>query len=450
MEHEFTQEYFGQTVLHPVGLLAVIVLGIALMALPRRYAAIPILIMACFIAPAQRIALFSLNFDLLRLMVAIGTARIICLGEWKSFRWMPLDTIFTAWSVISTIAYIVLWSDIAAVKLKAGHLYDQFGMYFLFRCLVRDYADVWMIAKAFVAISIPVMAAFVIEQATARNLFAFLGGVPAITVVREGRLRCQGAFAHPILAGCFWAAQLPLIAALWWKGEKRAAIVGCSCSLVIIAMCASSTPLAGVLCALIGAGLFTLRHHMRPILWSVLLVLVGLHMVMDAPVWHLIARIDLAGGSTGWHRANLISEAVNHFDDWWLMGTRSLSGWNVYKGDITNHFILQGVRGGLLSMLLFIATIVAAFRIVGRLWHASVHDKPRLMLNWALGISVAIHVTNFIGVSYFGQITVVWYMLLAIIGSLSALLATAPLPRVQRVAPKPSRRRRMPALARFR
>jgi hypothetical protein len=24
--------------------------------------------------------------------------------------------------------------------------------------------------------------------------------------------------------------------------------------------------------------------------------------VMQAPVWHLISRIDLIGGSTGWHR----------------------------------------------------------------------------------------------------------------------------------------------------
>ena len=38
-----------------------------------------------------------------------------------------------------------------------------------------------------------------------------------------------------------------------------------------------------------------------------LATLVGLHLVMKAPVWHLISRIDLAGGSTGCTRTPLRS-----------------------------------------------------------------------------------------------------------------------------------------------
>lgn len=46
-------EYVGQMVLNPVGMSAVIVLGMALLVLHRRYATLPILIMAYIIEHAQ-------------------------------------------------------------------------------------------------------------------------------------------------------------------------------------------------------------------------------------------------------------------------------------------------------------------------------------------------------------------------------------------------------------
>jgi hypothetical protein len=48
---------------------------------------------------------------------------------------------------------------------------------------------------------------------------------------------------------------------------------------------------------------------------------------MKAPVWFLIARIDLAGGSSGYHRAMLIDTFLRHFGDWWLLGTKDAFSW---------------------------------------------------------------------------------------------------------------------------
>lgn len=44
---------------------------------------------------------------------------------------------------------------------------------------------------------------FPIASRTCQNMFASFGGVPPLTDVRDGRLRCRGAFAPAILAGCF-------------------------------------------------------------------------------------------------------------------------------------------------------------------------------------------------------------------------------------------------------
>ncbi|HEX2973906.1 MAG TPA: hypothetical protein VHP11_16355 [Tepidisphaeraceae bacterium] len=378
------------------------------------------IIMACFIAPAQRVAVFSLNFTLLRILVLFGTVRILSRHEWMGFRWNSLDTVLVAWTICGTIAYTFLFGSAEALKFKLGTSYDAVGMYFLFRCLVREWADIERATLGFVFVSVPVLAAFLIERATRHNLFAFLGGVPAITLEREGRLRCQGAFAHPILAGCFWASVMPLIAALWWRGgqSRWLATVGLAASGLIVVLCASSTPVAAAGGGLVGLCMFPLRRQMRPILWGSVALLATLHLVMKAPVWHLIARIDLAGGSTGWHRANLITQAINHFDEWWLLGVRSIASWGVWKGDVTNQYLLEGVRGGAATAILFITMIWLAFRRVGALCRSVGEDRYHLIVAWTLGVALFVHAVSFIAVNYFGQIWMVFFLQLAMPASL--------------------------------
>ncbi|MHC4082292.1 MAG: hypothetical protein ACYSU2_13335, partial [Planctomycetota bacterium] len=55
--------WFNQTTLHPLGVVAIVLLGVATILVPRRYALVPALILACFVAPAQRIVLASLDFN---------------------------------------------------------------------------------------------------------------------------------------------------------------------------------------------------------------------------------------------------------------------------------------------------------------------------------------------------------------------------------------------------
>ena len=62
---------------------------------------------------------------------------------------------------------------------------------------------------------------------------------------------------------------------------------------------------------------------MRTVRWCMVLGILVLHIIMKAPVWFFaFAHIDVTGSSTGYFRATLIDQAVNHFSDWWLMGTK--------------------------------------------------------------------------------------------------------------------------------
>src|SRR5687768_8466206 len=308
------REYYGQTTIHPLGLVAVLVLGTAMLLLPRRYAIIPMIVMACFIAPAQRIVVFGADFNLLRIMVLFGFARLLVRNEFQGVVLRLTDRLVILWAVTNTVAYTMLYASPEAFVNRLGFSFDAIGMYFLFRCLVRGWEDVDRVVLGFILISVPVAIFFLIERSTGRNLFAMFGGVPARTMVREGRLRCTGAFAHPILAGCFWAAVLPLIGAWWWRGPSSRILAGvgvASCAVIIIA-CASSTPVMAVVFGVIGWLMYLARQYMRPMRWALLGVLVLLHLVMNAPVWHLIARVNVVGGSTGWHRYILIDKAIKN------------------------------------------------------------------------------------------------------------------------------------------
>jgi hypothetical protein len=171
-----------------------------------------------------------------------------------------------------------------------------------------------------------------------------------------------------------------------------------------------------------GLWLWPMREHMRVVRWAVGLTILGLHLVMKAPVWFLLARMAIFDGSTGYHRAILIDRAVTHFRDWWLVGTYSTAGWGYYMFDVTNQYVLIGVQGGLITLVLFVAIIVRGFSAVGRAVHAwgEEHSTDQRFA-WALGASLLVHAVNYISVPYFDQNIVCWYLLLAMIATAGQL-----------------------------
>ena len=149
-----------------------IFLGLAMLLLPRRLAIVPMLLMACFIASAQRLVIFTLDFNVLRVMVIIGWLRLLIRHEMVGLKWRSLDLAIIAWAISGTLANVLLYMNSQAVIYRLGFMYDALGMYFLFRYLIRDWHDVEAIAISLVCISIPVAAAFVLEMRTGKNVFS--------------------------------------------------------------------------------------------------------------------------------------------------------------------------------------------------------------------------------------------------------------------------------------
>ena len=413
------------TFISPIGIGFTLAMCALLLGLPRRYALVPIIVLTCFMTMGERVMIVGLNFPMVRILMLTGWARVIVRGEMRIGKLNAVDKALIVFTISSLITYTLLWGTSEAFVNRCGMAYNVLGSYFLFRFLVRDVDDLVRVIKIAAVFIIPLAGSMVIEKMTGRNSFAMFGGVPAITAIRDGVLRCQGPFAHPILAGTFGATLFPLFAGLWRQGSsaRSLSVAAILSSGVITFTSASSGPLVALLAGLIALLLWPLRRHMRVIRWGLLLALVGLEIVMKAHIWFLIARSGIVSGSTSHYRAYLIDRAIENFGGWWLIGTKSTGAWadaDLGLGDRTNQYIVYGADGGLITLVLFVLVIACCFRTLGLTLHALREESPQLQFSvWALGAALFSHAVNFLSVSYFDQNFVNWYLLLAMISTAS-------------------------------
>jgi hypothetical protein len=413
-----------QSFVNPLGLGFTILMGVLLIALPRKYALVPVIMLTCFMSMGQSIVVMGLHFNMIRILTLFGWARLLVRGEIRSLKLNSIDKTLLWWTLSSVVLNTLLWHTADALTNRLGQAYNALGMYFLFRFLVRDFDDVKRVFKIAAVLIIPLAAAMVQERLTGRNPFAAFGVRNAIVQIRDGALRCSGPFEVPMLAGTFAATLLPFFVALWQQGraDRLLAAFAILSSGTIIFTTASSGPYLTALVAVAGLLLWPWRKYMRTLRWAVVLLLVSLQLIMKTPVWFVLAKIDVVSGSTGWHRAYLIDRAVATFSQWWLFGTKTTAifGEQIH-GDITNEYVWQGINGGILTMILFILIIVNCFRGIGRIEaRADVSISIRRCV-WAMGAALFAHAITYFSISYFDQNFVNWYLLLALISTTTGM-----------------------------
>lgn len=421
------QEVGGATEVHPIGLAALLlVIAIGFLA-PRRYAGLPIILLLCFIPAAQRVVIASVDFTFIRLVLAASWARLLVRGEVRSLVWNHLDRLMIAWAVACIVFGTLNGMTLGLFINRTGVAIDGLMTFFLFRQLIRNTDDLTRLAMIFVVCSFGVAICFIIENRTHQNMFHIFGGVPQFTDIRNGRLRCQGAFAHSILAGCFWACLIPLYFVRGWLGRGWVLPgLGIASALLIVALSSSSTPLMAVMFGIAAGAAFLVRGALRWWRWLILAWLAVLHfLIMNMPVWHLLARVDIVSGSTGWHRYHLVDKFIVNFHEWWLVGTLHTGHWGPGLHDVTNQYVAEGVTGGLTRLLLFSACIVFAYIGLSRSLRMPGRPRAYRLIAWALGTALFMHCMNFVAVSYFEQIVVEWHMTLAAIGSLTLVPGAA-------------------------
>jgi hypothetical protein len=433
----------NKTTLHPIGVAGAGLIAILVFCGSRRVAVAGFFSLLFFVSTSQRVVIGGLDFDFVRILVIVGAARVLMRGELSVFRFRLQDGLILAFALVTMIATVVRTDGAGTIQVL-GASCDVLGLYYLSRVLVRSQDDLVWVLRIVVFPMVLVAIFFLIERTTARNGFSIFGGVPEVTQIRDGKLRCQGAFAHPIVAGVFFACLIPMFFGAYLSRFefRRIFILGIFLSIGIIFTTTSSTPASAVLLGIIGWCAFLIRHNLSIMRWVLLAIALSLHLIMEKGVWHLLARIDLVGGSTGWHRYALIDRGIAHFNEWYLIGTPSSAHWGHGLVDLTNQYLAAGVNGGILAMCLLFLTIATSFVTVGKTLK-STNGKTNSRFVFGLGVSVFIHACVFISLSYFGQVVFLWYFTLAAIESIGQSAAdpvansrvarpSVPLPRSDR------------------
>lgn len=415
----------GDTSVQPA-IIAVVAVAIILMWLVPRKKIFTLFVLTAFLIPlSQRIVLAGVHLMMLRILLICVWARMLP----EVFRDKPANSPITTrmdrsvliWGLCGTLTFTLLYLDTEALINRIGYLLlTMVGTYFLLRVLIRDKDDVLNASKSLAYVAVAIAAIMLFERVSGHGAWFSL-------LEREGKARAQGPFLHSILAGTFGATLLPLFVLQWRKvgGSKLIGLVGVLSSCAIVYTSSSSTSVIAVAAGILALCAWPLRHRMRLIRWGTVFVLLGLHMVMKAPVWALISRIDLTGGSSSYHRYMLVDQFINRFFDWWILGVKSTNSWGWDLWDTSNQYVEMGITGGLITLIAFIAIIASSFRAVGIYRKAAEANEDDQWEIWCIGSALFAHAVGFFGITYFDQTIVSWMVVLAMIAAYGNQLVEA-------------------------
>jgi hypothetical protein len=407
-----------ETAIHPLVLVYLLIAILLVLILPRRKAITPFLIAFFTIPLGQVFVMGGFHFTALRILILAGLARRVFSVRKSSdgknvvgFGGVDWPVLF--WSISAAVCFCLEYRETGALVRQAGNLIDTLGGYLVVRFLIPDREAMLRTFKTLAAVSVILGICMVAEQIVHRNVFGYLGGISVDVVVRNGKLR-SGATLGCLHAGAFAGVLIPVFVWLWKEGKSRmVASAGLLGATAMVFTSNSSTSYMAFGASFVGLAFWPLRNRMRLVRWGLVCMLVGLHMVMKAPVWALIQRIDLTGSSSGSQRYELVDMTIRHFSDWWLLGTKAYVDWGWDSWDLCNQFVAVALTGGLLTLIFYLAIFKVSFSSIGTARRLVAGIREQEWLLWCLGSSLFATVVAHFGINYMAQLIMGFFPLVA-------------------------------------
>ena len=420
--------------MNPIALIVFLICAAVLLIVPRKWAPAALLAGSIYMTLGQGIEIASIRLPVYRMMLLVGLLRVIIRGESLPGGFNLIDKMLIGWGCWNIFASFFHDPERAGIIFSCGTVFNLTMIYFLVRIWCTDLDEVREIVLFVAFLLVPIAIEMLMEKATGKNLFSVLGGVPENVSMREGKLRAQGPFLHAILAGTVGATCVPLFIGLLSR-YRVAAIVGIVAGVVMTFASSSSGPVMSLLFGLGAVMLWRFRAHLRKMRIAAVITYLVLMVTMQQPPYYLISRIDISGGSTGWHRSFLIEQTFNHLSEWWLFGTDLTRHWMPMQGiaddphhtDITNYYIGFGVAAGLPAMLAIIAILLIAFSWIGKILNAwGDVDPERSFMIFCFGAALFAHAATSISVAYFDQSMLFFWLTVAVISSIYSITRLSP------------------------
>jgi hypothetical protein len=402
---------------HPLVSILVVVSFVLIPLLNLKNTIIFITLVSIVIPKTQGIVIFGLDFHVFRLIILAGWIKIAFKKELKLGEMVKTDKAIIYWVIISFLVYVIQQNNFQAVINRLGLAYNAIGVYFLYRILIKRNDDVTILLDTLIVLMAVIAVSMINEQMTGRNIFNIFG-LHEYSNVRMGKVRAQGPFKHSISAGMFGATLIPLCFSMWrhkW-GNAFLGIIGTLSACLLVITSTSMTPLIACISGFVALLFWPLRHRMRIIKFLVISVAVTLQILLASPLWGVIKKLDFIKGANALHRFELLDNLINRIDEWFFLGSKKAGTWGIGTQDAANQYYAEAITGGFIKLALFIIIILFSFSIIGKKIKNTI-DVPSQKRMWALGSALFANVVGFLGISYWDQMLIVWYLLLALITS---------------------------------
>jgi hypothetical protein len=419
-----------------VTLTIALILSVLVIMLRPKYALVAYIIGLLWYPAYLAVSIGTIDILVGRFVVAVLLMR--CFFDDKirrKFKWNRLDTLVTLSMVVYVGAYLITQVNAFSQTMenRAGFVMDTWCAYLATRFIVTDRSTLISVIKCIAVAMVPLAILGVIESVTGWQPFAplwrfspwFTGG-RYISEGRWGFARAVGPFSHAILFGGVFAMFLPLI--YYFRREKgdwgNMTYVISGVVLLGALSSMSSGPWVMVIVVIFCIIMEKHKKLIKPMFIFFVFSCISIGIASNRPFYHVIASWANPVGGAGYHRAKLIDLAIDKFDEWWMVGYGQKDpGWGPYLGmgmtDVTNEYILKGVRYGILGVIALCAVLATSFRNLISTYRRLKHPAMK-SLCWAFGSLLFSVAVAWMSVSFFGQLSTLVYCSIGMISSLSA------------------------------
>ncbi len=406
----------------PSFLVLLFFLSIWVLVVRKEKIIVPLIIAMCFLPADISLKIGTLDFTAIRVIAFLGLLKIYFSGDHGRLEMNTIDKLFILYNVFGSIIYFISsYNKFGAFILKSGACVDSIILYIVLRNAIYTKDDIRLIIKTFSICVIILLPFAMFEFYSANNLFAILGR-SAISL-RNGEIRTATTFSHSILFGSFAAAIIPILYAEYKIKPSIFKLLSISCCIFFVYASSSSGPIIVLMGVIFFLIFFKWKQYGSSFAWFMLATATFIHFIRNNPLWYfLYVGIKVKDSSTGWHRVLLMDAAVKEFWNWWLLGYGDLGPqWHTkywpYNHakftDVTNHYLLEGVRGGFFTMILFVFLCFKVIKTLGS-FSISQNEVKDQWLWWGFTVMMIAHCITFLSVAYFGQITMLLYLTIAV------------------------------------
>lgn len=403
-------------------LLFLFSLSIAIFSVKKENVIVPLVVAMCFLPADIAIIIGPLHFYAVRVIGLLALLRIYSSFKNQNLTFNTIDKLFISYNLLGAFIYVIASQNTSGAFIYvSGTLVDSIVLYIVLRHTIQSKENMLTVTKTFCYCVLVLLPFIIFEYFSAQNIFSILGrdGIS----IRDGEIRAAGTFSHSILFGSFAAALVPIL----WGGYKHkknnALLFSIACCVFFVYSSSSSGPIVVLAASIFFLIFFKWKQYSSDLAWLILFAATFIHLVRESPIWHFFyVRISIKASSTGYHRYLLTEAAVKEFWNWWLLGYGDIGPqWHetywpwthATFTDVTNHYLLVGVRGGFFAMLLFIILCFKTIKVLGS-YAISQTNKKDQWVWWGFTVMMITHCISFLSVAYFGQITMLLYLTIAV------------------------------------